>query len=163
MQRSERDDFAASDYKYERQNSSSKLPSHDVSAFPWDVDIRHESAPTPRSGASTTYLNHDEEFELLPLVDQPKFESTPKAITRKSVPLQQPYGLELTPRLWTPLILHKPVLLGLALLFLLMIVALEILYYFSNRNQGVSTGNPNDHYLWTYGPTACILPFPVGW
>ncbi|KKY36994.1 hypothetical protein UCDDA912_g02999 [Diaporthe ampelina] len=37
-----------------------------------------------------------------------------------------------------------------------MVVALEILVMQSARNNGIASGVPGDHYLWTYGPTAFL-------
>ena len=62
------------------------------------------------------------------------------------------------PELWTPFILRKATLVGLACLFLLMIVVLEVIFYLSNKYQGISTSDPQKHYLWTYGPTVCREP-----
>ena len=58
------------------------------------------------------------------------------------------------PKMWTPLVLKRKVLLGFASVFLMMIIALEILFLFSNRNNGLATTDSGKHYLWTYGPTA---------
>ena len=38
--------------------------------------------------------------------------------------------------------------------FLAMLVALEIIYRFSEKDLGLATSIMNRHYLWTYGPTA---------
>jgi len=35
------------------------------------------------------------------------------------------------------------------------IAALEVLYYFSRRNNGLVKVTNERHMLWTYGPTAC--------
>lgn len=44
-------------------------------------------------------------------------------------------------------------LVGMATIFVIMILALEILNMFSQRNQGIVAVDENNHYLWTYGPT----------
>lgn len=54
---------------------------------------------------------------------------------------------------WRPFYLRSTFLLGLAAVFALMIAALEILDYVSERDQGLATVSQNLHYLWTYGPT----------
>lgn len=55
---------------------------------------------------------------------------------------------------WTPFHLRRPVLLAAAAVFVLMVVALEVLRYVSERDDGLATVSENMHYLWTYGPTA---------
>ena len=61
------------------------------------------------------------------------------------------------PRLWTPFILRREVLIPLTCLFVLVIIVLEVLFYLSNRHLGLSTSDASKHYLWTYGPTASLL------
>lgn len=57
---------------------------------------------------------------------------------------------------WRPAYLRRRVLAAFSAVFLLMIVALELLSVISNRNYGIATGFNKDHYLWTYGPTAFL-------
>lgn len=57
---------------------------------------------------------------------------------------------------WRPKYLRRRVLAGFNVVFLLMIVALELLSLLSNRNDGIAKGFNKDHYLWTYGPTAFL-------
>lgn len=54
---------------------------------------------------------------------------------------------------WMPFYLRRVFLLGFAVVFVLMIVALEVLYFFSVRDGGLATVEERLHYLWTYGPT----------
>lgn len=54
---------------------------------------------------------------------------------------------------WMPFYLRRVFLLGFAVVFILMIVALEVLYFFSVRDGGLATVEESLHYLWTYGPT----------
>ncbi|KAK2603065.1 hypothetical protein N8I77_009549 [Diaporthe amygdali] len=42
------------------------------------------------------------------------------------------------------------------MVFALVVVTLETLILVSNRNNGIASGVPGDHYLWTYGPTALL-------
>lgn len=49
-------------------------------------------------------------------------------------------------------------LLGYAALFLLIVVALEIMRFASKRHHGLAVASQDNHYLWTYGPTLCMLP-----
>lgn len=55
---------------------------------------------------------------------------------------------------WTPKYLHRTTFIVFAIIFTSILIALTVLYSYSQRNQGVSTADPNLHYLWTYGPTA---------
>ena len=56
--------------------------------------------------------------------------------------------------LWTPLYLRRTTFSLFIFVFVVILIALAVLYSYSERNQGLSTANPNLHYLWTYGPTA---------
>lgn len=56
---------------------------------------------------------------------------------------------------WQPWILQSWTLLSFVVLYALMIVALILLYVFSQRNQGLANSTWNQHYYFTYGPTAC--------
>lgn len=62
---------------------------------------------------------------------------------------------------WTSFYFHRSYLLGSALLYCLMIGALEILHYFSQRNQGLATVSQDQHYLWTYGPSLGMYRPPL--
>lgn len=57
---------------------------------------------------------------------------------------------------WRPFYLRTRVLSAFGALFALIVVALEILILVSARNNGIASGVPGDHYLWTYGPTAFL-------
>lgn len=59
-----------------------------------------------------------------------------------------------TPRPWTPFYLRRMTLLGFALVYVMLLVALVVLGAFDQRNQGLATSKSSRHYLWTYGPTA---------
>lgn len=56
--------------------------------------------------------------------------------------------------MWTPLSLHWVSLTSFAILFVVLLAALELLNHFSRKDNGLSQANPKDYYLWTYGPTA---------
>ncbi|GME31222.1 uncharacterized protein LTHEOB_12502 [Neofusicoccum parvum] len=64
---------------------------------------------------------------------------------------------------WTPFHLRRPVLLAAAAVFVLMVVALEVLRYVSERDDGLATVSENMHYLWTYGPTAVLTVLAALW
>jgi hypothetical protein len=63
-------------------------------------------------------------------------------------------------RMCIPWTLHRAHLTGLFMFLLGLIVALQIVYWHSEANQGLATATENIHYLWTYGPTASIQPLP---
>ncbi|KAF6811528.1 hypothetical protein CSOJ01_05661 [Colletotrichum sojae] len=50
-------------------------------------------------------------------------------------------------------------LVGIAMTFVIMILALEILNMFSQRNKGIVAVDEKNHYLWTYGPTFILTLF----
>lgn len=54
---------------------------------------------------------------------------------------------------WTEFYFSPLFLISLSVLLILMIAALEILYYISQHNQGLVTASEDMHYVWTYGPT----------
>jgi len=52
---------------------------------------------------------------------------------------------------WT---LRRASLLGFIISLIILVVVLEVLYYLSNKHQGLATSGENIYYLWKYGPTA---------
>ena len=64
---------------------------------------------------------------------------------------------------WRPFYLRRRVLASFVLIFVLMLVAIEVLVVVSNRNDGLATSNPGQHYLWTYGPTAFLTLVAAAW
>lgn len=65
--------------------------------------------------------------------------------------------------LWTPSCLQPVALIVLMVLMTLMIAALEIIYQVAQRNQGLASTSLNEHYLWTYGPTAVFTAIASYW
>ncbi|PWY69494.1 hypothetical protein BO70DRAFT_365747 [Aspergillus heteromorphus CBS 117.55] len=59
-------------------------------------------------------------------------------------------------QMWTPAVLQTVSLAGFAVLFAAMLIVIAVLYWLSNRNEGLSTSESKYHYLWTYGPTAVL-------
>jgi hypothetical protein len=55
---------------------------------------------------------------------------------------------------WQPFYLQQTTLPGFFCLWVVTIVALQLLYSYSQRHHGLGTSEPSKHYLWTYGPTA---------
>lgn len=56
--------------------------------------------------------------------------------------------------LWVPLSLRRTTLLLFTLLFIVRLAVLATIWRVSSAEQGLRTVNPNNYYLWTYGPTA---------
>jgi hypothetical protein len=55
---------------------------------------------------------------------------------------------------WTPFFLTRTVLLAFIALFVSFFITLAALFAYSQSNQGLSTAEEQNFYLWTYGPTA---------
>lgn len=55
---------------------------------------------------------------------------------------------------WRPSYLRPAVFIIFIVFFLTCIVAIELLYAFSQRNHGISAPGEQLYYLWTFGPTA---------
>ncbi|XXG97848.1 Sigma-adaptin 3A [Hypoxylon texense] len=64
---------------------------------------------------------------------------------------------------WLPFHLRRIVFITFAILLGLMVVALEVLFVISQRNQGLTESRSNLHYLWTYGPTAVLTLAQAYW
>ena len=64
--------------------------------------------------------------------------------------------------MWNPVWLWRTTLAGFMVVLILLIIALIVLYHFSNLHHGLSTQFPKHHYGWTYGPTAGGLMFDIG-
>ncbi|KAI0542081.1 hypothetical protein GGR58DRAFT_510424 [Xylaria digitata] len=68
------------------------------------------------------------------------------------------------PRLsWRPFYLRRSVLLGFLSVFIILIATIEALLAISNRDHGLATTTPREHYLWTYGPTALLTGLAALW
>lgn len=66
-------------------------------------------------------------------------------------------------RMWNPIWLHSLVLSALVILFLALLVGLIILWYFARLENGIPTDITENHYAWTYGPTALLVVVGVAW
>ena len=64
---------------------------------------------------------------------------------------------------WRPTYLRRTVIACFILVFALMLVAIEVLLVFSNKNYGLATPYGDLHYFWTYGPTAFLTLIGAGW
>jgi hypothetical protein len=57
---------------------------------------------------------------------------------------------------WT---LRRASLLGFIAWHIILVVVLEVLYYMSNKHQGLATSGEKTYYLWKYCPTASKFEF----
>ncbi|KAI8635574.1 hypothetical protein F5Y19DRAFT_408326 [Xylariaceae sp. FL1651] len=64
---------------------------------------------------------------------------------------------------WRPLYLRRWVLLSCSLLCISLIIAVEILSWYSTKNNGLAESNNHVHYLWTYGPTGILTVISAIW
>jgi hypothetical protein len=74
----------------------------------------------------------------IPSSDEEGDDRTPAGVRKRCIP-------------WT---LRRTSLLGLIAFLIALIVALEVLHFFSNKNQGLVTADQDASYLWKYLPTA---------
>lgn len=66
-------------------------------------------------------------------------------------------------KLFTPFYLRVWVFVAFALTFATMLIAVEIMWQFANRNHGLGTSTSRKHYLWTYGPTLVLSIVAAFW
>jgi hypothetical protein len=64
---------------------------------------------------------------------------------------------------WRPFYLQRRILFSFAAVFALLIIAIETLHAVSNANNGIVSASSNQHYLWTYGPTAILTLIAAVW
>ncbi|KAI0814425.1 hypothetical protein GGR55DRAFT_631833 [Xylaria sp. FL0064] len=64
---------------------------------------------------------------------------------------------------WRPLYLQRRVLLCSILLCVSLIVAVEVLFWYSCKHRGLRKSDNNLHYLWIYGPTAILTAIGAIW
>ncbi|KAK4033529.1 hypothetical protein C8A01DRAFT_19546 [Parachaetomium inaequale] len=64
---------------------------------------------------------------------------------------------------WRPFYLRRRILLCFTAVFALVIAAIETLLVFSDRNNGITSSSSDQHYLWTYGPTAFLTLVAAAW
>ena len=55
---------------------------------------------------------------------------------------------------WIPTSLDPRFFLGCAFMFFGMIITLEVLFRVSEQRQGLVSTSKDNHFYWTYGPTA---------
>lgn len=112
---------------------------------------------TPQLGVPfTNHVEYEDgpcsQSDTVSLLDQEH--PSPEATSQNSLRTPDDEGIlrSDTPK-WAPFYVRPPFLLGQAIVFILVITALEVLYHVSEKNQGLATVPQNLHYLWTYGPT----------
>lgn len=82
--------------------------------------------------------------------------SVAPSLTEKSVDLatQRPG--------WTSTYLQRRTLLGFTIAFLCLLLSVIALAVVDAKQDGIANARSNEHYLWTYGPTAGISPSIFG-
>lgn len=65
--------------------------------------------------------------------------------------------------LWRPSYLRGTVLASFIFIFGLLIIAVELLLFYADQNDGIATAFTSQHYLWTYGPTAILTLMAAIW
>ena len=107
-----------------------------------------------------TALTIRENPEDVPLLD-PNSQSAarnPQESSRTPRPLHN----DSLPRLdtrdsWVPIALNRRTLTAFSSTFVVIIIALAVLYNYSNTHNGLGNSNQKLHYFWTFGPTAGIF------
>ncbi|RYC56490.1 hypothetical protein CHU98_g9719, partial [Xylaria longipes] len=69
----------------------------------------------------------------------------------------------LPPKHWKPAYLEKRRLVIFPVIFLISIVAIQVLIHISQSNHGLATSSRNLHYLWTFGPMAALALLAAFW
>ena len=59
---------------------------------------------------------------------------------------------------WTSTYLQNKTLLGFAIAFLCLLLAVIVLAVVDAKQDGIANAKSSEHYLWTYGPTAGACP-----
>jgi Protein of unknown function (DUF3433) len=132
--------------RYSRTATPSETPHH----FADEIDLSFD-------GSSA--------FELRPLAVQPDregHESPNPSRVNTAVQAHTTYSVipihdeveRIRQPMWTPLALRWTSLTAFGLAFAVILATLEILFYFSQRNNGLGQADAKYYYLWTYGPTA---------
>lgn len=145
-------------------------------------DPRHEtrdSRESSVSGSSQLFSNHvslarplsaamissNDRFTSSATSDRTRvtgLDSTEQIVsTKKSAVTTEPYSQHRTEsdegkgqKMWNPFWLWRTTLIGFILIVVSLVMALIILYHFSNLHHGLSTQKLSKHSSWTYGPTA---------
>jgi hypothetical protein len=113
--------------------------------------------------ASTTPRTPDYEYSPVPLppetTQQDKGSNQPKHVyvgtsSGTSSLTEKPGGLSTERRGWTSTYLQNTTLLGFAITFVCLLLAVIALAVVDAKQNGIANAKSSEHYLWTYGPTA---------
>jgi Protein of unknown function (DUF3433) len=111
------------------------------------------------------FFNNSSRYSKLPPNDAQQDDSVPVQKTalayQNAIPEEQDHSVR--PRMWNPVWLHSVVLSGFILLFLALLAGLIILWHFGELENGITTDITDNHYAWTYGPTALLVVIGVAW
>ncbi|KAI6081908.1 hypothetical protein F4821DRAFT_264470 [Hypoxylon rubiginosum] len=125
-------------------------------------DIQGASAPdhpaptvSPMSTVSSSprHLPNGLTSQLMPIR-----KPVPKTVASYQETMLSKAGLS-----WRPVYLRRRVLLAFAVIFTIIVVAIEALAYISTMNQGLVAGQYRLQYLWKYGPTAILSVVMALW
>ena len=109
---------------------------------------------TSHRNDSERYVLQDT-FELDSSNEPPRSASKPPAESTKGSAVNLRKSSDMGPTIsWTPFFLRRTTLSVFLVVFLSLVIALAVLYNYSQLHDGVGTADNRDHYLWTYGPTA---------
>ncbi|KEQ75647.1 hypothetical protein M436DRAFT_62036 [Aureobasidium namibiae CBS 147.97] len=134
---------------------------------------RAGATPRPVSAASTTESSSEPAVPELPRPSSHHLSDSNYTIQNASAsndksPLildggehpRSPSRRKKTSDPWT---LRRLPLLGLVTFIVMLIVALEVLYHFSNKNHGLVAAKQDAAYLWKYLPTAILTTLAFYW
>ncbi|KAI4862482.1 hypothetical protein F4820DRAFT_460205 [Hypoxylon rubiginosum] len=113
---------------------------------------------------------HPESLRLMPIdsIGSPHLEPTTPASDHGpheslNTSPQEPEPPTSQHQTWLPCYLRKFMFIAFTILLGVMVVALEVLFVISQRNQGLTESRSSLHYLWTYGPTAILTLAQAYW
>lgn len=142
------------------------------SSYSQAPDARPPSPPTPTWPTTQQWAGHryepvqNDSGGDLPPPPSPPSPSSPPGNRYPTAPVETPATFAPTAPAtlpWRPFYLRRTVLAGCAVVFALILVTVAALLAFSNKHQGIGNGNSNQHYLWTFGPTAILTLVAAFW
>lgn len=127
------------------QDSSSSQPTTQI-----DISVSADhSSQGPDASQQESFLLSDSEISDSSASVETRPDETGNDLQRPA--LDQ--SADRTHPMWTDVYFRPLFLISLSVLLILMIAALEFLYYISQHNQGLVNASEDMHYIWTYGPT----------
>lgn len=113
--------------------TASRSPDCEYAPVPSSTAIQEQSESNAKSQHKHVHVNTD---------------SVPSSLAEKHEELaEQRPG-------WTSTYLQRPALLGFAITFLCLLLAVITLAIVDAKQDGIANAKSSEHYLWTYGPTA---------